>query len=80
MATVLCFCRRYHINPEHATHVRQGIPLCHERTCERVKHYREAMALRRTPYFDEEPDDRMPDEIHAKPDNCVFGWKPCSSR
>lgn len=32
---VPCFSGRYWLNPEHATYVRDSVPMCHPRTCER---------------------------------------------
>ena len=33
----LCACREYTIDTEQATYVRNGIPMCHEETCKKVK-------------------------------------------
>lgn len=33
---VLCACGAYKINPESATYVRNGVPMCHEETCRKV--------------------------------------------
>ena len=38
----LCFCRRFRIDPEEATFVKNGIPLCSASTCQKVKEHREA--------------------------------------
>lgn len=56
---VSCYCKRYLINPENATHVKNGVPMCHEHTCAKVKEHREAMALRRTPFSDDQEHDRV---------------------
>lgn len=54
MARVACYCKRYLINPEHATYVKNGIPMCNENTCQKVAEHREARNLRRVPHADVE--------------------------
>jgi hypothetical protein len=59
MAKVLCYCGRYQLNPERATFVKNGVPMCHEWTCAKVKEHRkrEHLDLSRVPEFDVEPAD-----------------------
>lgn len=56
---VPCFCKRYLVNPENATYVKDGVPMCNAATCDKLKEHREDMALRRVPYFDETEADRV---------------------
>lgn len=63
MSTVMCFCRRYKINPENATFVKNGVPMCCAATCQKVKEHREARELRRVPFADD--NDYIP-EPYAK--------------
>lgn len=72
MAMVLCFCQRFRINPENATYVRNGVPLCNAATCQKVQEHREARALRRTPFADDIEYDRIP-EPHAKSAYARYG-------
>lgn len=53
MARVACYCKRYLINPENATYVKNGIPMCNEATCQKVKEHRDARNLRRVPHADD---------------------------
>lgn len=71
---VLCYCGRFRLNPERANYVKNGAPMCAPWTCQKVAEHRkrEHLDLSRVPFFDEEPDDQLP-EIHAKE------WPPCSS-
>lgn len=66
---VQCACGAYRINPEHATYVKDGVPMCHEETCRKVKERRD---LGRVPHFDDAAFDvvfdQMPREIYAKGD------------
>lgn len=32
----LCYCGKYEIDPEHATYVKDGRPMCNEYTCGKV--------------------------------------------
>lgn len=55
-----CACGIYLIDPEHATYVRYGVPLCPEATCQKVREHR---SLTRVPHFDDighEPEDYRP--------------------
>ena len=38
---VRCACGPYRLNPENATYVRDGVPLCHEETCRKVAERRQ---------------------------------------
>lgn len=59
-----CACGAHQVETEHATYVRNGVPLCPEWTCQKVK---EHMHLRRAPHFDDiEHDDQVPTHIHAR--------------
>lgn len=40
MARVLCYHGKYYLNPENSTYVKDGVPMCHEWTCEKVKEHR----------------------------------------
>lgn len=50
---VPCPCGPYLVDADaqDATYVKDGIPMCHEETCRKVKERRD---LHRVPYFDEE--------------------------
>lgn len=37
---VPCLCGVYRLNPENATYVREGVPLCHAATCQKVAEHR----------------------------------------
>lgn len=57
---VMCACGVYPLDPEEATYVRDGKPLCHEETCARVAHNRrQTIDLRRAPFFDCHPDETL---------------------
>lgn len=37
---VACFCKRYLIDPGNATYVKNGIPMCNQATCDKVREHR----------------------------------------
>lgn len=45
----ICACGVHSVDVENATYVKDGVPMCHESTCAKVKEHR---TLRRVPYFD----------------------------
>lgn len=36
---VPCYCGKYRLDPEHATYVKDGKPMCHPDTCRMVKEH-----------------------------------------
>lgn len=60
-----CACDAYFIDNEHATYVREGVPLCSAATCQKVKEHREQGYIY---YAGDDPgdEDRVGNEVHAK--------------
>lgn len=48
---VHCHCHRYLVNPEHATYVKNGVPMCAAATCQKVQEHRaREQQLHRPPF------------------------------
>lgn len=51
---VPCYCGAYLLDPENATYVKDGKPMCHAHTCH-IYAKRNEVAMRRVPFSDVEP-------------------------
>lgn len=61
----LCVCGIYQIDTENADYVKDGVPMCPEATCAKVREHRD---MTRVPFFDdaEHEEDRMPREVYGR--------------
>lgn len=58
---VACACGIYLIEANNATYVRNGVPLCNEATCQKVREHRN---LRRVPFADEDVPDMLAKRLY----------------